>query len=142
MSNIDQQYDLAKTELKLCQSQMDKYDDISTKIKTWSVTVWLTSLGWAIQSGKKEIFLLNILAIIFFWSLDAANKNYRTDYKKRRNEIASALNQFNLNSEWPDNFQSPNLPAHNFKSTFRQLVEPHIALLYLPLIVVALYFVF
>ncbi|MCX6779289.1 MAG: hypothetical protein NTU97_03600, partial [Candidatus Magasanikbacteria bacterium] len=83
----DQQFDLVKNELELIQKQVDKYDDMSAKIKTWSVTLWAALSGWSFQSKSKEVLLLAVFVLVLFWALDAVNKNFRMDYRKRRDVI-------------------------------------------------------
>lgn len=61
------QFEILKTELLLTQQEVDKYDHMSTTIKTWAVTLWVASSGWAIQSKRKEILFLGILIIFVFW---------------------------------------------------------------------------
>ncbi len=134
----EQQFNLAKSELELVQKQVDKYDDISAKIKTWSVTLWAALLGWSFQAKRKEILFLAIFVLILFWALDAVNKNFRMDYKKRRDKIAVALREFVITSKWPLDFVTPFFPEHQTRGIFKNFVRPHIFISYLALIVVAL----
>lgn len=136
----ENQFDLAKSELQLTQNQMDKYDGLSAKIKTWTVTLWAALLGWSFQVKQKEILLLSIFIVLIFWCLDAVNKNFRQDYKKRRDEISQALKIFFQTSTWPNNFFAPSLPQHQHRKTglLKNFLKLHISLLYIPLIIVAL----
>lgn len=132
-------FKLVKTELKLTHGQMDKYDGLSAKIKTWTVTLWAALLGWSFQTGKKEALLLSIFIVLIFWCLDAVNKNFRQDYKKRRDEVAQALKTYFQTSSWPNNFVAPHLPLHRRRGigALKIFFKPHISLLYIPLIIVA-----
>lgn len=103
---------MLKSELQLTQDQMDKYDKLMAKIKTWAITLWAAVLGWSFQVKRKEIILLAIFAALIFWILDAVNKNFRQDYKKRRDEIILALQNLFKNSLIPSDFVSPDLPKH------------------------------
>lgn len=131
-------YDLAKTELELTQGQMDKYDDFSAKIKTWAITSWAALLGWSFQSDRKEVLLLAFFIIVFFWVFDAINKNFRQNYKARRDEVAKALETVFRTEKWPTDFVCPALPLHKNISVVRQIFRIHIAILYLPLAIIAL----
>lgn len=134
----ENQFDFVKAEFQLTQKQMDKYDDLAAKIKTWAITLWAALLGWAFQTKREDILLLSIFIVLAFWSLDAVNKNFRQDYKKRRDEIANALRVFFQNSSWPENFITPDLPHHRTIEALRKFFKPHIFLFYIPLIMVAL----
>lgn len=137
----DNQFKIVQIEFKLMQGQMDKYDGLSAKIKTWTVTIWAVLLGWSFQVQKKEILLLSIFIVLIFWWLDAINKNFRQNYKKRRDEISQALKKFFQTSSWPDNFFATKLPDHYIHpktGTLKSFLIVHIFLLYLPLIIVSL----
>lgn len=135
---LEKQLDLVKAELELTQRQMDKYDSLSGQIKTWTITLSAALLGWSFQTKNKEIVFMVIFIVLAFWSLDAFNKNFRQDYRKRRDEVASALRQYFKTETWPDKFVSPSLPQHHTSNAFRKIFQPHIFLLYLPLIIIAL----
>jgi len=134
----EKQIDLAKSELELTQRQMDKYDGLSGQIKTWTITLSAALLGWSFQTKNKEIILMIIFVVVAFWFLDAFNKNFREDYKKRRDEVAGALRQYFKHDTWPDDFVSPSLPRHSIVGAFKKVLQPHIFLLYLSLIAIAL----
>lgn len=136
----ENKYDLVKTELELTQSQMDKYDGLSVKIRTWTVTLWVVIMGWTFQAGKKEALLLGALVVLIFWWLDAMNKNFREDYKQRRNKTAQALKLYFQTSSWPDNFFAPDLPSHprRIAGSLKKFLKLHILLLYFPLIIISL----
>jgi uncharacterized membrane protein len=141
----DNQLDLVQSEFKMVQAQVDKYDGLLSQIKTWAITIWAALSGWSLQSKKKEIILLSVFIILAFWLLDAFNKNFRQDYKKRRDEVADALKQYFTAESLPQNFVSPDLPKHKTTEAIKYLFAPHIFLLYLPLIAISLilyYFVF
>lgn len=134
------QFRLVETEFKLTQRQMDKYDGLSAKIRTWTVTLWAALLGWSFQVRKKEALLLSIFIVLIFWCLDAFNKYFRENYKKRRDEICEALKTFFQTSSWPKDFFAPRLPHHYNRGigVLKNLIKPHIFLLHLSLIIVAL----
>lgn len=134
------QYDIIKTELNLTQSQMDKYDGLSVKIRTWTVTLWIVIMGWTFQVRKKEVLLLSIIIVLIFWWLDALNKNFRKDYKQRRDEAAQALKKYFQTFSWPKKFFAPDLPLHRNREigALKNFFKPHVSLIYIPLIIIAL----
>lgn len=136
----DKKYDLLKTEFLLTQQQMDKYDQASTTIKAWAVTLWVASSGWALQSGKKEMFILSVVLILAFWFFDGINKTFRTNYKARRDEIAVALGKVFKGENVPENTISPNLPKYSLKHVFSNSFLLHIALPYLIFLLLSLIF--
>ncbi|MFA7653696.1 MAG: hypothetical protein WCX97_01470 [Candidatus Magasanikbacteria bacterium] len=135
----DNKFELAKLEYELVQKQVDKYDDISSKIKTWSITLWIGILGWSFQSKRHELLLLGIVAIVIFWILDTVNKNFRQDYRARREDVAAALRQFSESSSWPSSFSTPQNYTHRFRGIFKQLFILHLTLVYLPLALLTLW---
>jgi len=131
-------FDLLKQELELTQGQMDKYDELSSKIKTWAVTLSAAILGWYFQVKQREIVLLVIFVAFTFWILDAVNKNFREGYKKRRNEVAQALRKIFHNPSVLGDFVAPDFPERNWSAVVGKFFEPHIFILYFSLIAVAL----
>ncbi len=138
MTKDELQFNLLKTELELTQRQMDKYDQLGATIKTWAVTLWAASLGWSFQSKNKEIVLLAIIIAGAFWMLDAVNKNFREDYKNRRDKVALELQKLFNGIPLPKDFVSPNLPAHKWNDVLRRAFEPHLFILYVVLVAVAI----
>lgn len=134
----ENQFNLVMAELELVQKQMDKYDDIAAKIKTWTITLFAALLGWSFQIKRREVLLLTIFVVLVFWALDAVNKNFRQDYKKRRGKISEALKNYFRDSVWPENFVAPELPRHRGIEAFLKFFQPHISLFYIPLIIVVL----
>lgn len=136
--NKDAQFQIVRVEFEMTQNQMDKYDDISVKIKTWAATLWGASIGWSFQTKNKEILLLGLAMTIFFWMIDVVNKNFRTNYKTRRNEVVKAMNEYFQKGEWPKDFISPE-PPPNKKIEIRNVVlMPHIFLFYIALFFLAI----
>ena len=137
MTDKEIQFDIIKTEFGLCQQQMDKYDQLSMNTKTWAITLWAASVGWSFQVSRGEVLLLSILILAVFWFFDALNKTFRTDYKKRRDEVALVLKHLFRNGSLPQNTTSPELPEHRWKDTLPNIFAVHIALPYLILAVVS-----
>ncbi len=135
----DNRLNLVQSEFKLTQRQMDKYDRLLSQIKTWTITIWAALAGWSFQSKIKEILLLSIFIVLVFWFLDVFNKNFRQDYKKRRDKIADALKVYFQTNNLPEDFVSPDLPEHRTIEAIKYLFQSHVFLLYLPLIVISLF---
>ena len=131
-------FDLLKVELELTQKQMDKYDHLSTTIKTWTVTLWAASLGWSFQIRREEVVLIGVVMVAAFWTIDAVNKNFREGYKRRRDEVALLLQKLFSDSPLPADAVSPDLPKHKMSRAIIRFLEPHVSMLYVSLIVVAI----
>ncbi|PIR44076.1 hypothetical protein COV23_01845 [Candidatus Wolfebacteria bacterium CG10_big_fil_rev_8_21_14_0_10_31_9] len=131
-----EQLEIVKIEFRLTQNQMDKYDNISAKIKTWAVTLWGASIGWALQTKNKEILLVGLFVSIAFWIIDAVNKNFRTNYKIRRGQISDALQSYFKTGEWPKNFTCPELPPIRDLEMIGTVFKPHLFLFYVSLFII------
>jgi len=131
-----------QSELELTQRQMDKYDNLLSQIKTWTITIWAALSGWSFQSQIKEVLLLSVFITLTFWLLDAFNKNFRQDYKNRRDKVADALQEYFQTDNLPEGFISPDLPRHKTIMAVKYLFEVHVFSLYLPLIIVSLFLYF
>ncbi len=135
--NGELQFQIVKAEFEISQNQMDKYDDMSVKIKTWAATLWGASIGWAFQAKNKNILLLGLVMVIFFCVIDAVNKNFRANYKTRRNEVANAMNEYFQKGEWPQEFSSPQLPPFKEFEIIKAISSPHVFLFYAALFILA-----
>ncbi|MBI2444285.1 MAG: hypothetical protein HYV42_03545 [Candidatus Magasanikbacteria bacterium] len=130
------QFELASREWELTQGVMDKYDALSIKIKAWAVTVWVAGLGWSFSRGDQKVLGAVLFLLVALWVLDAVNKDYRNQYKKRRDEISAGLQHYWQSASWPAEFVCPQLPGKG-QSDFRAMItRPHIAILYLALMLV------
>lgn len=130
-------FELVKTELELVQQQIDKFDELSAKVKTWAATIWVAVGSWVIQTERKRILLLSMVIAFIFWVFDAVEKNYRMNYRARKVLIMEALRYFYQEAAWPENFISPDMPLHERKwhGVLDVIFKPHIALLYILLLV-------
>lgn len=142
MTADEKQFDILKTEFLLTQQQMDKYDQSSTTIKAWAVTLWVASSGWAFQSGKSEMLLLGIVLVLTFWFFDGINKTFRTNYKNRRDEVATILNSVFKTGTIPAETSSPSLPKYSLQHVISNSFTPHISLPYIVFLILSLVFYF
>jgi uncharacterized membrane protein len=138
VTQIDVRYDLLKAELSLTQGQMDKYDQLSMTTKNWAITLWVALMGLAFQSKQYQVALIGALIPLIFWFFDGYNKTYRTDYKNRRDEVQLALRTLFSGKSLPKDFRAPDLPTHNEKNVFRNMLLLHVGLPYFILIIVSL----
>lgn len=138
----DKKFDILKTEFLLTQQQMDKYDQLSMTIKAWAVTLWVAASGWAFQSGKKEMFLLSVVLVCTFWFFDGINKTFRTNYKNRRDKIATLLQKEFRGEAFPTEESAPKLPPYSLKGTLSNSFLLHIALPYVIFLFLSLLFFF
>jgi len=139
----EQQFNISKLELELVQKQIDKHDDISTKIKAWAITLWAAMIGWSFQVKRKELLVLVIVALFLFWILDAINKNFRQGYRARRQEVSEAFQFYIKNSIWPESFISPEISkSYSYWGVVKNFFRPHLFLSYLSLIIISVYLLF
>ena len=132
------QFEILKTELLLTQQEVDKYDQMSTTIKTWAVTLWVASSGWALQANRKEMLLLSAVIMAVFWFFDGVNKTFRMNYKKRRDEVSKILATVFHGEALDKNETAPKLPIHDLKDAFRYMFTLHLVLPYFSLVAVSL----
>lgn len=137
-------FDILKTELLLTQQQMDKYDQLSTSVKTWAVTLWVAASGWAFYSERREMLFAAAVLVGVFWYFDGLNKTFRTNYKNRRDEISAAMEMVFRGQDLPAGFSSPRLPVQDFKGVARSMFQSHMVFPYIFLMIVpiVLYFIF
>jgi hypothetical protein len=135
----EQRIGLLQDELKLSQNQIDKYDSILERITTWTITLWVASLGWSLQVEQREIVVLNLVIVLVFWVLQGMNKAFRQDYKSRRDELAGLLNRMGKEDVALDKIDAPVFPDHRnlLRNTLANMFRPHSALIYVLLFLVS-----
>ena len=131
-------YDLARKEWEMTQLQVDKYDELAARVKTWAVTLWAALVGWSWQINNHNLLLLAVLVAVACWLLDSVEKNFRQNYKARRDEVSVALRQYSETGQWPENFHTPNPPKHLNATILPRMFELHLILIYVPLVAIAL----
>lgn len=133
MADNSTTYDLLKLELELTQQQIDKYDQVGSTIKAWTVTLWAASVGWSFQVNNRAMILVGVFVALAFWALDSVNKNFRQDYRTRRDEISKAL-QDHAKGE-PLDIVTPAFPDHMPSGALRQFLQLHLLIFYVALAV-------
>src|SRR4030067_1504858 len=123
----EQRIALLESEMKICQSQVDKYDSYIERIGTWAVALWVASLGWSFQVNRQEVVILNLVIVLVFWVLQGMNKAFRQDYKERRDEVARLLNRMGKGEGKFDQIDAPYVPVHKnlWKNTLENMIKPH-----------------
>lgn len=137
MENNPHRFEILKAEFLLTQQQMDKYDQMATTTKTWALTLWVASSGWAFQVQRHEVFLLSIVVVATFWFFDALNKTFRTHYKDRRDKVTGALRGYYATGELSPSFVAPQLPPYTLAGMRKNAFLPHLMLPYIVLILIS-----
>ena len=140
MTSDERKYELFRQELGMAQQQVDKYDQLSSNIKAWAITLWTASSGWAIQTQNGSVALIGIVVVFIFWYTDAFNKTFRQDYKRRRVEVEKNLAEFAATGKFPEGAKSPRLPSHEKVGALRNMTLVHVGLPYMVLILLSVIF--
>ncbi len=134
----DKQYQLVYDHLKLLQSSMDKYDNMSTEIRKWAVTLWAATIsagtieGFEIES-RSALIVISIFVVFAMGMYDGMYKTFRNNYKDTRNDIAIQIrkDKCGLSSiSFPEQPEDDQL----IKKAIRAVFHPHIGFVYLILI--------
>ena len=84
---------LLRDEIAEIQSKISTYDDLSFKIKGWSITLWIGILGFSINQ-ESPVFPLAAIPILFaFWILDMYFKSYQQRSMVRMGYIEDFINR-------------------------------------------------
>ena len=78
-------------ELKLLQVVIDKFDDISFRIKNWFFTILSAITGYAIINESIPLLVFNFGVIILFYFYEATYRISQRDFLARNREIQSLL---------------------------------------------------
>ncbi len=88
--NEEQRKDLWE-ELRLVQGRIDKFDDITFKIKSWFITIFVAVTGYAVSQSKPALLILNFLFMVIFYIYEVTYRLPLTAFLRRSREIQAAL---------------------------------------------------
>lgn len=81
----------AKEEYYFLQSEIGRYDDISHKIKNWSITVGFALIAAAFYRSTPLLFLVSSVGAALFWMTEARWKRYQRIHIARIKKIEAFL---------------------------------------------------
>lgn len=79
------------------QTQIGRYDNHSLLIKGWAITLWSGFMYFIIREEVYELFIIQIIILLIFWSFDALFKFYQRKLALRADEIRENLKGYKLN---------------------------------------------
>ncbi|MFW9872862.1 MAG: hypothetical protein ACFFG0_07155 [Candidatus Thorarchaeota archaeon] len=85
------------TDFSTIQSQIGRYDHHSLLIKGWAITLWSGLMYFIIKESVYDLFLIQIIALLIFWSFDALYKFYQRRLALRSDELRKYLKIYKLN---------------------------------------------
>jgi hypothetical protein len=94
--NNEYLYKVALEEYFWVENQIDRFDERSLKMKSWSITVSGLTFGGAIVYEKPLLFLLASFAALIFWYLEATWKYFQDALANRIEFLEAYLNGKNV----------------------------------------------
>jgi hypothetical protein len=129
-------------ELRLIQPTIDKFDDISFRIKNWFLTIFAGVAGYSIVGEERDLLWLNFLVIIIFYIYEVTYREAQGAFLKRSRKIQEYLRQDKVE----DDEKSPNLDKYllqgrkaikqTAKGLFSRLSQPRISFVYVTALIV------
>jgi hypothetical protein len=96
-------------ELRLIQDTINKFDDITFKIKSWFITIFVAVTGYSMSQSKPALLMLNFLFIVMFYMYEVTYRLPLGAFLRRSREIQRALRG---EEEDKKSISSPNLDRH------------------------------
>lgn len=85
------------TDFSTIQSEIGRYDSHSLIIKGWAITLWSGLMYFIIKESIHELFIIQIILLLVFWSFDALYKFFQRRLALRYNELQKYFEGYNLN---------------------------------------------
>ena len=109
------------TDFSTVQAQIGRYNSYSLIIKGWAITLWSGLMYFIIKESVHELFIIQIIILLVFWSFDALYKFYQRRFALRSSELRKYFEDYNLdivNGEIQFNYKfndevSTNKDSHN-----------------------------
>lgn len=105
----------ALEEYYFSQELVDRYDERSLKIKSWSITASGAAIGFGFTVDRPALFLLASLGSLIFWYLEALWKTIQRVHIDRALELKTILIKSDLN------YIGPSI-SENFANKFRSRI--------------------
>lgn len=102
----------ALKEYYFIQELVDRYDERSLQIKSWSITASGVAIGFGFTADRPALFLLGSVGSLVFWYLEALWKSIQSVHIVKSHEIEKMLNESDLA------YRGPSI-SENFASKFR-----------------------
>lgn len=100
-------------ELKLLQPIIDKFDDVTFKIKNWFITIFIAVSGYSIAKNKPELQLLIIFLVLIFYFYEITYRTAHKAFLARCREIQAVLRS---ERDFSDQDKGPNMEKYLFKT--------------------------
>lgn len=94
MTNKNTLKDIFLNELANIDANISRYDTHSLIIKGWAITLWAGLVYFAIRETVYILFVIQIIALLLFWSFDALYKFYQRRFTIRSEEILYFLRDY------------------------------------------------
>jgi len=81
------------------QNGIGRYDTHSLIIKGWAITLWSGLMYLIVKESVPELFLVQVISLLIFWSFDALYKYYQRRLALRYSEMIHYFEGYKLNTE-------------------------------------------
>jgi len=85
------------TDFSTIQTEIGRYDNHSLIIKGWTITLWSGLMYFIIKESVYELFFIQIIILLVFWSFDALYKFFQRKLALRYSELQKYFKGYNLN---------------------------------------------
>jgi hypothetical protein len=93
--------DEALKEYYFTQELVDRYDERSLQIKSWSITASGVAIGFGFTADRPALFLLGSIGSLIFWYLEALWKSIQAVHIEKSHELEKILNKPELSYDGP-----------------------------------------
>lgn len=81
------------------QNGIGRYDTHSLIVKGWAITIWSGLMYFIVKESVYELFLIQVILLIIFWSFDALYKYYQRLLALRYSEMMDYFEGYKLNTK-------------------------------------------
>ena len=87
------------SDFSFLQNGIGRYDTHSLIIKGWAITIWSGLMYFIVKESVHELFLIQVILLITFWSFDALYKYYQRRLALRYSEMIHYFEGYKLNTK-------------------------------------------
>ncbi len=97
---LDYRLDWIRNEVDILEHKIEAYDELSIKLKQWTVVSWFALISFAVQNDNWKISILSPLIPLLFMLTDASYKRIQMAFMTRTRHIMNFLNKPTERAKW------------------------------------------
>lgn len=107
-----------KKEVDILEHKIEFYDDLSVKLKNWTVVSWFALVSYAITHNDWRVAAFSPLLPVLFMVTEASYKRFQMDFILRTRHIMAFLNDPEQSARWLKDDGTTSFPIYDILNIY------------------------